>query len=229
MKNETKKTLSIIMPCRNEALTVGICVDEAREMMEEHGIDGEIIVVDNASSDASADVARKHGARVVTENETGYGLAIRRGLSEAKSDILIIGDCDTTYDFSEAYGIYEMLAGGYDMVIPDRLAGKMEKGAMSMSHVIGVKILSYVGRRRFHTDVRDFHCGLRGLTREALEKTELHTDGMEFASEMIAEGARRKLAIGQMPVTLRNCAHPRESKLRTVRDGLRHLRYMLFT
>ncbi|MCR5590606.1 MAG: glycosyltransferase family 2 protein [Lachnospiraceae bacterium] len=228
MNSDMKKQLSIVMPCRNEAATVGICVDEAARMMAEHDLNGEIIVIDNASSDSSAKEAESHGAKVIREDRTGYGYAIRRGLSEASGDVIIIGDCDTTYDFAESYRIYEMLAGGgYDMVVPDRFAGKMEKGAMQLSHVLGVKFLSYIGRKKFDTDVRDFHCGLRGITRDALKKIELHTGGMEFASEMIAEAAASGLRIGQIGITLRRCGYPRRSKLNAARDGMRHLLYIL--
>ncbi len=224
-----EQKISIIMPCKNEENTVGICVDEAMRMLAEHGLDGEVIVVDNGSTDASAKRASEHGARVVSEERPGYGSAIRKGLSEAAGDLIVIGDCDTTYDFMEAYEICAMLSDGYDMVIPDRFAGGIEKGAMPFSHRVGVKVLSFLGRCRFHTDVRDFHCGLRGLTREAADKIKLHTDGMEFATEMIAEGARCGLQIGQMPVTLGTCKGLRSSKLRTLRDGFRHLAYIFKT
>ncbi|MCR5687336.1 MAG: glycosyltransferase family 2 protein [Lachnospiraceae bacterium] len=228
-KSERKKTLTVIMPCRDEESTVGICIDEAARMMAGHGIEGEIIVADNASGDASAEVAQAHGAKIVYEQRCGYGYAIRRALSEASGDIILIGDCDTTYDFSEGFAIYEMLAyGGYDMVIADRFAGTIERGAMPLSHVLGVKVLSYFGRIRFRTDVKDFHCGLRGLTKEALAKIRLRTGGMEFATEMIAEASAGGLRIGQTAVTLRKCSYPRKSKLNAVRDGARHLHYILF-
>lgn len=228
--NEVRQTLSIIMPCQNEEQTVGICIDDAIRMMAGNGISGQVIVVDNGSSDASAAVAARHGATVISEDRPGYGLAIRAGLAAATGDIIIIGDCDTTYDFVEAYTIYEMLSGGeYDMVIPYRSRDKMQKGAMSLSHIIGAGFLSYIARLRFGSDVRDFHCGLRGLTKAALGKIKLHTQGMEFASEMIAEAKRCDLRIGQFPITLRKCTYPRSSKLRTVRDGMRHLLYIIKT
>ena len=215
------------MPCHNEESTVGICVDEAALMMSGNGIAGEIIVVDNASTDASAEEARRHGAVVVEEYRIGYGLAIRAGLAEASGDIIIMGDCDTTYDFTEAFHIYEMLSGGaYDMVIPYRSFKKAQKGAIPLSHAVGAGILSFVARRRFDSGVRDFHCGLRGLTREALDRIKLHTEGMEFASEMIAEAEKTGLRIGQFPIRLRKCIYPRRSKLRAVRDGIRHLLYI---
>ena len=219
--------LSIVMPCRNEEHTVGICIDEARAFLRDRGIRGEILVVDNHSSDRSAETALEHGAGVERVDDIGYGHALRYGLLKAKGAVIIMGDCDTTYDFTEAGGIYDMLvSGSFDVVIGDRFAGGIEKGAMPLLHKIGVRVLSWLGRRRFRTDVKDFHCGLRGLTREAYEKLSLHTSGMEFATELIAEAAKSGLKTGQIPVKLRRCRQERRSKLRTIRDGMRHLLYI---
>ncbi|MCR5267728.1 MAG: glycosyltransferase family 2 protein [Lachnospiraceae bacterium] len=225
-----ENSLSIIMPCYNEESTVAFCIDEAAHMLHEHGISGEILLVDNGSTDDSANIARSHGAVILTEQEKGYGAAIRCGLAAAKGEVIVIGDCDTTYSFAEAFGMYEMLTeGGYDMVIGNRFEGSMEQGAMSLSHRVGVRCLSALARRRFHTDVYDWHCGLRAIRRDALEKTKLHTRGMEFATEMIAAGARNNLKTGQISVSLKKCRAKRRSKLRTIRDGLRHLMFILFS
>lgn len=219
--------LSVIMPCRNEKSTVGVCVDEAFSFMQSHNISGEVLVVDNASKDDSASLAAAHGARVIAEKEVGYGKAIRTGIANSRGRILIIGDCDTTYDMFHLEQIYEVLAdGGCDMVIGNRYAGGMEQGSMPWLHRWGVRFLSCMGRLRFHTDVYDFHCGLRGIRREAVKILSFHTKGMEFATEMIAEAAVNKLCIMQIPVTLRKCKYHRKSKLRTIRDGLRHLAYI---
>ncbi len=216
------------MPCRNEAATVGMCVDEAAAVLKRTGLNGEILVVDNASDDGSYEAASGHGARVVREESVGYGNAIRRGIKEACGDVLVIGDCDTTYDFSYAEQMYRMIASdGYDMVIGDRFGLPMEKGAMSLSHKIGVRVLSAIGRVRYKTDVRDFHCGLRAIRKDAADKIKLRTAGMEFATEMIAGAALSGLSVGQIPVTLRTCRISRRSKLRTFRDGMRHLVFML--
>ncbi|MCR5734538.1 MAG: glycosyltransferase family 2 protein [Lachnospiraceae bacterium] len=252
---ENRKDLSIIMPCRNEENTVVLCIDEARSVLSDNGIDGEIIVVDNASTDRSAEkildyieVFSKEGSemngcddrtdgkgqggcsiRLVRESAPGYGITLRRGMSEAKGSVIIMGDCDTTYDFHDAIKIYELLnSGEHDMVIGDRFDGGIENGAMPVSHVFGVKALSALAGLRFHTDVRDFHSGLRGFTRETYDniRDSLNTDGMEFATEMIAVAAKRGLRIGQTPVKLRKCMQERKSKLRAIRDGLRHLGYI---
>lgn len=222
--------LSVIMPCLNEEGTVGFCVDEAWEFIRKYHIDGEVLGVDNGSADDSAANAVKHGAGVITEGKRGYGSAIRRGITESRGKVLIIGDCDTTYDFLHLEALYQPLSeGSCDMVIGNRYEGGIGQGAMSRSHRWGVRFLSFCGRIRFHSNVYDFHCGLRGLSRKAAETLELDTDGMEFATEMIAEAARKRLRIAQVPVILRRCEYKRQSKLRTVRDGFRHLRYILLS
>lgn len=227
MENETLE-LSVIMPCRNEKNTVGICVDEAIAFMKHHNIRGEVLVVDNASADASAERAAGHGARVITEEKIGYGRAIQTGIANSRGRILLIGDCDTTYDFLHMESMYHLLAENQcDMVIGNRYAGGIEKGSMPFVHQWGVRFLSYLGRKCLHTDVYDFHCGMRGIRRDAAEKMCFRTVGMEFATEMIAEAVRWNFCIRQVPVTLRKCAYERKSKLRTIRDGLRHLMYLI--
>ena len=233
MKTETQNKicdfdLTLVLPCKNEAAAVGACLDEAKRFLAESGLRGELLLVDNGSDDGSADVALAHGARVVREERPGYGCALRTGIAAASADVILMGDCDTTYDFMQLDLLYAPLAGGgCDVMVGDRFAGGVEPGAMPLSHKWGVKALSALARLRFHTDVRDFHCGLRGLTRAAVEQMCLRADGMEFATEFIAEAARRGLRIGQVPVRLRRCALQRSSKLRTIRDGFRHLGYIL--
>ena len=223
--------LSVVMPCLNEALTVGICVEDALLFLRENRIMGEVLVVDNGSTDSSAAIARRHGARVVTERRRGYGRALRTGISASRGRVIVMGDCDTTYDFRHMERlVFPLLEDRYDVMIGNRFAGEMEPGAMPWLHRLGVPLLSACGRRRWKTDVRDFHCGLRGLTRRAAERMELETEGMEFATELIAEAARKDMRIGQTSVPLRRCAAPgRQPKLRTCPDGLRHFRYILHT
>ncbi len=222
-----KPEVSVIFPCRNEETAVGFCVDEARDFLSKRHISGEILVVDNASEDDSAKIAGAHGARVIREASAGYGSALRAGIAEAQGDILLMADCDTTYDLADFGKLYDGLKNeGYDVVIGDRFAGGIEPGAMSMSHDLGGKMLSALGRLRFHTDVRDFHCGIRGITREAASRLKLETPGMEFATEMIAKASKHGMKIGQVPVSLRMSRFPRRSKLRTVRDGFRHLGFI---
>ena len=223
-----KPDLSIVMPCRNEETAVGFCVDDAKTFLRLRGLRGEVIVADNGSVDESKKVAMVHGARVVTEERPGYGLALRKGIAESRGRVIILGDSDTTYDFLRLEALYDPLTSGEcDMMIGDRFAGGIEPGAMALSHRIGVKALSMLGRMCFRSKVRDFHCGLRGLTWEAAQRLEFRTEGMEFATEMIALGEAAGLRIGQCPVTLRKCSTDRKSKLRTLPDGFRHLQYML--
>lgn len=220
--------ITIVMPCLNEEYTVGLCVKEALAFIEQQDILGEVLVVDNGSEDDSAAAAEKVGAKVLRQPKRGYGSAIRTGIENSRGNVIIIGDCDTTYDFLHLEEMYRMLsAGEWDMVIGDRFAGGMEPGSMPWSHKWGVWFLSRVGRAILHTDIYDFHCGLRGMTRSAANMLELQTDGMEFATEIIAQAVRTGLSISQTPVVLRTCSYKRKSKLRTIRDGLRHLLYML--
>ena len=220
--------LTILMPCLNEAATVAISIREALEFLKEHEIPGEVLLVDNGSTDGSSAIAENCGARVILQPRKGYGNALRTGMANSRGRIIILGDCDTTYDFLHLEELYEMLSSGqWDMVIGNRFAGGMEKGSMPLSHKWGVRFLSWLGRKRLHTDIYDFHCGLRGLTRAAAETLELRTEGMEFATEMIAVAASAGLSVGQVPVVLRTCTQARKSKLRTLRDGLRHLVYII--
>ena len=222
--------ISIVMPCLNEEKTVGSCVDEAFRFIRDNDLNGEVIVVDNGSTDKSAEVADSHGARVIFESRKGYGRALRSGFAESRGSVIVMADCDTTYDIYHITGMYKLLTKGrYDMMIGDRFAGGIEKGAMPFSHKIGARALSFVARLRFHTRVKDFHCGIRGFTREALCRMDFRTTGMEFATEIIAEAVRKRLRIGQVPVRLRRCEVPRNSKLHTVRDGMRHMKYILRT
>ncbi|MBR4542366.1 MAG: glycosyltransferase family 2 protein [Lachnospiraceae bacterium] len=222
------KDISIVMPCLNEIKTVGECVDVAYKYIKDHNLNGEVIVVDNGSTDGSGAEAKAHGAIVIKEKRKGYGSAIRKGLKYISGAVVVIGDCDTTYDFSDLDGFYYMIAdGACDMVMGNRFAHKMEQGAMPLSHNLGVKFLSLCGRLAFKTDVYDFHSGLRSISREALEKARFGTIGMEFATEMIAEASRLGFKIDQTPVDLKTCRYERKSKLHTIRDGMRHLTYII--
>lgn len=228
LREKQSVDLSIVMPCLNEVYTVGICVQEAFAFMEKNHILGEVLVLDNGSEDDSDAAAEKAGAKVIRQSKRGYGSAIRTGIANSRGSVIIIGDCDTTYDFLHLEEMYRMLSTGEGhMVIGNRFAGGMEPGSMPWSHKWGVRFLSWVGRATLHTDIYDFHCGLRGLTRSTAERLEFHTDGMEFATEMIAQAVRTGLSIAQTPVVLRKCSYQRKSKLRTIRDGLRHLLYIL--
>lgn len=215
------------MPCRDEENTVGCCVDEAFVYLTDRNMNGEVIVVDNCSADESARVALDHGARLIEETGRGYGNAIRCGLNEAAGEYIIIVDCDMTYDLSDIDSIIKLLDEGSDLVIGDRFLGSIEKGAMPYLNRVGGKILSAIARRRFHVKINDFHCGIRGIRHESLQRMSLRTEGMEFATEMIAQAKEAGLTISQTPVSLKRCPVHRHSKLRIFRDGARHLVYII--
>lgn len=220
--------LTILMPCLNEEENIAYSITQAQSYFSSRNLTGEILVVDNDSSDRSAEIAEGLGARVVRENQRGYGRALRTGLSAAAGDVIIFGDCDSTYDFSDLDPLYIPLSENkHDYITGDRFAGQMEKGAMSFSHKLGVPFLSWCGRVKFGVKIHDWHCGIRGIRRNALEKCEFKTEGMEFATEMIAEVSRKDLRIGEVSVPLRKSKNERQEKLRTVRDGLRHLWFIL--
>ena len=216
------------MPCLNEEANIACVIDQARAWMTAGGVSGEILVVDNGSTDGSVKTAKGHGAKVISEDQKGYGHALRKGLGEAQGEVIIFGDADGTYDLGDLDQLYEPLSQNeYDLVIGNRFAGKMEKGAMSASHRIGVRVLSWLAGKRFAIHVHDYHCGIRGIRKDALERCSFHTGGMEFATEMIAEAGRQKLRIKEVSVPLKLSRFERQAKLRPVRDGFRHLAYII--
>lgn len=221
--------LTILMPCLNEAPTVSGCVREAIAYLESRQIVGEVLIADNGSVDSSRELAAAAGARVVTVSEKGYGNAIRGGILASKGRYVIIGDCDGSYDFSGLDSIFEKLRQGYQLVVGNRFSGGIAPGAMPFSHrYLGVPLLSWLGRHRFHVEVSDFHCGLRGVSREAALVTKLQTGGMEFSTEIIGRFAEAGLSICQVPVPLLKDQRQGPGHLRTIPDGIRHLRLILF-
>lgn len=219
--------LTILMPCLDEEKTVGACIEMAMTYLRNMERDGEILIIDNGSRDHSVSIARALGARVISCPEKGYGHALRLGLMHAMGDVIILGDSDLSYNFSEIDQMYRMLCTDYDMVIGNRFAVTPVREAMSISHRIGVPVLSFLGRLRYGCKIQDFHCGLRGVRKELLPGMNFSAEGMEFATEFIAEGCRAGLRMGQTPVTLYPDGREGRSHLRTIRDGFRHLRYMI--
>jgi hypothetical protein len=218
--------ISIIMPCLNERETVTICATKARHWLQKSGYAGEVVVVDNGSTDGSPELARTAGARVLFEPVKGYGSALRRGFKEAKGDWLVMGDCDDTYEFGDLDSLMAPLAQGADMSIGNRFAGGIAPGAMTWSHrYIGTPAISFLLRLFTGLKVGDSQCGLRAFTRETLDRLELTTTGMELASEMILKAARRGINVADVPVPYSERLG--EAKLNTFRDGWRHLRFLL--
>ena len=218
--------VSVVMPCLNEATTVAQCVAEARAALARAGLAGEVVIADNGSTDGSAELAERAGARVVHAPRRGYGAAYLAGLEAARGRWLVLGDADGTYDFGDVPAFVARLKDGNDLVVGSRFAGTILPGAMPWLHrYIGNPLLTAILSVFFGQRVSDAHCGMRALTREANDRMDLRTTGMEYASEMIAMAIRRGLRVAELPIVYR----PREgtSKLRSFRDGWRHLRFML--
>ncbi|MBL8111332.1 MAG: glycosyltransferase family 2 protein [Acidobacteria bacterium] len=214
------------MPCLDEAETVAACVREALAGLA--GLDGEVLVADNGSTDGSRELAAAAGARVVPVSERGYGAALMGGIAAARGTYVVMGDADLSYDFSAVPAFVAELEKGHDLVMGSRFRGRIEKGAMPVLHrYLGNPVLTGLGRLFFRIPVSDFHCGLRGFRRDAVPRMGLRTTGMEFASEMVVKAALFGLSMSEIPVTLRKDGRSRPPHLRTWRDGWRHLRFLL--
>jgi glycosyltransferase involved in cell wall biosynthesis len=220
----TSPRVSVVIPCLNEAETIGECVTLSRTVLDEAGYDGEVIVVDNGSTDGSGELARAAGALVVDEPRRGYGSAYLAGLAVARGDYIIMVDADLTYDFTEIPRFVDELEHGAQVVIGNRMQN-IKPGAMPLLSRIGNPLLSGFLNVLHRTNVRDVHCGMRALRRDVLPLLNLRTVGMEFASEMVIRATRERLDVREVPIEL----HPRvgESKLSPFRDGWRHLRVIL--
>lgn len=222
----TAPEVSVVLPCLNEALTVGSCVKQALKALAASGLRGEVIVSDNGSSDGSPELAKKAGARIVHEPRRGYGSAYLCGIGAARAPIIIMADADNTYDLREIPRLVAKLREGYDIVLGSRLGGVIHPGAMPWLHrYVGNPILTGLLNRLFKLHLQDAHTGLRAFTRTSYDRLEMRTTGMEFASEMIVNAGQKHLKVAEVPITY----HPRagESKLNTWRDGWRHLRYLM--
>src|SRR5450756_1684708 len=228
MPTEAPLTVSVVMPCLNEAETVARCVAEARAALAAASLDGEVLVADNGSTDGSMKLAERAGARVVAVPERGYGAALAGGFAVARGRYVVMGDADLSYDFGAVPEFVKALDTGADLVMGSRFLGVIEEGAMPPLHRwLGNPVLTGLGRLFFPTDVSDFHCGLRAFRRDALLGLDLRTTGMEYASEMVVKAALFGLRIAEIPVTLRRDGRSRPPHLRTWRDGWRHLRFLL--
>lgn len=223
--------LTILMPCLNEAETLAACIRKAQASLLSLGIPGEVLIADNGSQDGSQEIAEKLGARVVPVAEKGYGQALRGGVAAARGRWIIMGDADDSYDFSSLGPFVEKLQAGNDLVMGCRMpwgGGTVLPGAMPWKHRwIGNPVLSFIGRLFFRCPVTDFHCGLRGFQKDAYEKMDLKTTGMEFASEMVIKATLKGMKISEVPITLHPDGRSRPPHLRSWRDGWRHLRFMM--
>jgi glycosyltransferase involved in cell wall biosynthesis len=220
--------LTVVIPCLNEALTIAGCVREAMDAIKSAGIDGEVVIADNGSTDGSQAIASDLGARVVPISAKGYGHALRGGIEAARGRFIVMGDADGSYDFSHLPRFVTQLREGVDLVMGNRFLGGIEPGAMPWKNRhIGNPLLSFLGRLFFKTDLSDFHCGLRGFSASAYQRMNLRTTGMEFASEMVIKAVTLELRVSEVPTVLRRDGRDRPPHLRPWRDGWRHLRFML--
>ena len=220
--------LTIVMPCLNEAETLAACIGKAKSFLARAGVAGEVVIADNGSTDGSQAIATAEGARVVEIPEKGYGAALGGGIAAARGRYVVMGDADDSYDFAHLDAFLDKLRQGNQLVMGNRFAGGIAPGAMPWHHrYIGNPVLSFVGRLFFRSRIGDFHCGLRGVDRDAIRALYLRTTGMEFASEMVVKATLGGLRIAEVPTTLSPDGRSRAPHLRSFRDGWRHLRFLL--
>ncbi|HNZ44276.1 MAG TPA: glycosyltransferase family 2 protein, partial [Bacteroidales bacterium] len=220
--------LTILMPCLNESETLAICIQKARSFLQRNGIDGEVLIADNGSTDGSKEIAVSEGARVVDVSDKGYGNALIGGINAAKGKYIIMGDADDSYDFVNMEPFVEKLREGYDLVMGNRFKGGIAEGAMPFLHrYLGNPVLSFIGRLFFNIKTGDFHCGLRGFNADRIKMLKLHTPGMEFASEMVVKSSLFKYKMAEVPTTLKKDGRSHPPHLHTWRDGWRHLVFLL--
>jgi glycosyltransferase involved in cell wall biosynthesis len=220
--------LTILMPCLNEAETLGTCIGKALAFLQRTGVAGEVLVADNGSTDGSRSIAEEMGARVVHVTARGYGAALRGGIAAARGRYIVMGDADDSYDFGRLDAFLTELRNGADLVMGNRFKGGIAESAMPFLHRrLGNPLLSFIGRLLFGVAVHDFHCGLRGFNADAIRALDLRTPGMEFASELVVRSALEGLKIVEVPTTLSKDGRSRPPHLRTWRDGWRHLKFLL--
>jgi glycosyltransferase involved in cell wall biosynthesis len=220
--------LTILMPCLNEAETIGACIVRARKLLTDYGIEGEILISDNGSSDGSQRIADDLGARVVNCPVRGYGAALQFGIENAQGVFVLMGDSDDSYHFDEAMAMVQQLRQGYDVCMGTRLKGTIEQGAMPfLNRYLGNPLLTGIGKFLFGLRISDFHCGMRAFSREKVLRLDLVTTGMEWASEMVVKAWLAGLSFSEVPITLHKDGRSRAPHLKRWRDGWRHLRFML--
>lgn len=225
---DTEYELTILMPCLNEVETLAQCIEKAKSFLQRENISGEILISDNGSHDGSQALASQHGARVIEVSQRGYGAALIAGINSARGKYIIMGDADDSYDFVNLSPFLEKLRSGYELVMGNRFKGGIQPGAMPfLNKYLGNPVLSFLGRLFFKIPIGDFHCGLRGFNREAIQHIQLQAPGMEFASEMVIKSALKQLKTTEVPTTLAPDGRSRLPHLRKWRDGWRHLRLML--
>lgn len=217
-----------MLPCLNERECIGDCLREIFDTLEKEGIEAEVIVADNGSTDGSIEIARSFGAHVVQVERKGYGSALAGGIVRARGRFVLMGDSDGQHDFGQIGEFVGKLRDGYDVVIGNRFRGGIDAGAMPvLNRYIGNPVLTAIGKLFFKSPCGDFHCGLRAFRKDAFERMRLRTLGMEFASEMVVKATLLRLRIAEIPTKVSPHGRSREPHLRPFHDGWRHLRFML--
>ena len=220
--------VSVIIPCLNEANSLGICIDKAIAAFATGGLTGEVVVADNGSTDGSIEVAESHGARVVRMAQHGYGAALHAGITAARGRFIVMGDADDSYDFSEVPRFVDKLLDGYDMVMGNRFHGGIKPGAMPWLHrYFGNPGLTALLNLFFRTGIGDSYCGMRGFSRDMYSRLGVRSTGMEFAPELIIKASQLGMRITEIPIFLWPDKRGRPSHLRSFRDGCRTLRFLL--
>ena len=220
--------LSILMPCLNEAETLATCIKKAKKALAHLKVEGEVLIADNGSHDGSPEIAAELDARVIHVAEKGYGSALLGGIKAARGKYIIMGDADDSYDFENLGPFLEELRAGYELVMGNRFKGGIAPNAMPPLHrYLGNPVLTGIGRLFFNSPCGDFHCGLRGFSKAAIQRLDLRTTGMEFASETVVKATLHGLRITEVPTTLSVDGRNRPPHLRSWRDGWRHLRFLL--
>lgn len=224
--------VTIVMPCLNEAQSLRHCMANAFEALDRihrvHGLAGEVVIADNGSTDGSQALAASLGARVVNVSRKGYGAALIGGFNAAYGRFLVMGDCDGSYDFTDAVAMIGKLLDGADLCMGSRFKGGIAPGAMPWKNrYIGNPLLTGVLNLFFRSGIDDAHCGLRAIRKTSYAQLGLTSDGMEFASEMVIKASLLGLTINEVPATLSPDLRDRAPHLRPWRDGWRHLRYLV--
>jgi glycosyltransferase involved in cell wall biosynthesis len=220
--------LSVVMPCLNEAETVGICVRKAWAALREAGINGEVIVADNGSTDGSAQIAESEGARVIHVAERGNGNALRGGIQAARGVYVLTADSDDSHDLSDIPAFLEKIHAGSELVTGNRFLGGIAKGAMRPLHrYLGTPLLTAMGRLFFKSACRDFHCGMRAFRKDSFQRMDVRSTGMEFCTEMVVKASLLRMMVSEVPTAVSPAGRSRPPHLRTWSDGWRCFRFLL--
>lgn len=221
--------LTILIPALNEEKTIKNCIRKARQFLELEKIEGEVLIANNNSEDATAIIAKQEGARVINVQEKGYGITLIEGSKEAKGKYTIMGDADDSYNFLEAKEFIKELRKGKDLVIGNRFKGNMQKGAMQLSHrYIGTPMLSFLLRKKYKIQIGDCNCGMRGYVTSKINNLDCKAKGMEYATEMLIRAKEKNLKIVEIPINFYKDKRENKSHLKTIPDGIKHLKVILF-